>query len=114
METLNKTIMSQAGREIFWKVQRPGAEAKGYTYASNASTSALRPNRSMIWSGLSGDTKRKGKEPSRCKNIAVNKVTDVEQIQREQDKVWKRLVDASQSVYNDSFLFNTLNVGAAA
>lgn len=31
----------------------------------------------------------------------------LEQIQREQDKVWKRLVDASASVYNDSFLFNT-------
>ena len=31
----------------------------------------------------------------------------LEQIQREQDKVWKRLVDASQTVYNDSFLFNT-------
>lgn len=31
----------------------------------------------------------------------------LEQIQREQDKVWKRLVDAAQTVYNDSFLFNT-------
>lgn len=31
----------------------------------------------------------------------------LEQIQREQDKVWKRLVDASATVYNDSFLFNT-------
>lgn len=38
----------------------------------------------------------------------------LEQIQREQDKVWKRLVDAAQTVYNDSFLFNTLNVRAAA
>lgn len=31
----------------------------------------------------------------------------LEQIGREQDKVWKRLVDASATVYNDSFLFNT-------
>jgi hypothetical protein len=31
----------------------------------------------------------------------------LEQMQREQDKVWKRLVDASATVYNDSFLFNT-------
>ena len=31
----------------------------------------------------------------------------LEQIGREQDKVWKRLVDAAQSVYNDTFLFNT-------
>jgi len=31
----------------------------------------------------------------------------LEQMQRQQDLVWKRLVDASNSVYNDSFLFNT-------
>jgi len=31
----------------------------------------------------------------------------LEQIQRQQDLVWKRLVDASAPVYNDSFLFNT-------
>jgi hypothetical protein len=31
----------------------------------------------------------------------------LEQIQRQQDLVWKRLVDASATVYNDSFLFNT-------
>ena len=31
----------------------------------------------------------------------------LEQMQRQQDLVWKRLVDASSSVYNDSFLFNT-------
>lgn len=31
----------------------------------------------------------------------------LEQILREQDKVWKRLVDASATVYNDIFLFNT-------
>ena len=31
----------------------------------------------------------------------------LEQILREQDKVWKRLVDASATAYNNSFLFNT-------
>ena len=31
----------------------------------------------------------------------------LEQMQRQQDLVWKRLVDASNTVYNDSFLFNT-------
>lgn len=31
----------------------------------------------------------------------------LEQILRQQDLVWKRLVDASATVYNDSFLFNT-------
>lgn len=31
----------------------------------------------------------------------------LEQIMREQDKVWKRLVDASATAYNDNFLFNT-------
>jgi hypothetical protein len=31
----------------------------------------------------------------------------LEQIMRQQDLVWKRLVDASATVYNDSFLFNT-------
>jgi len=31
----------------------------------------------------------------------------LEQIQRQQDLVWKRLVDASATTYNDSFLFNT-------
>ena len=38
----------------------------------------------------------------------------LEQMQRQQDLVWKRLVDASSTAYNDSFLFNTLNVRAAA
>jgi hypothetical protein len=31
----------------------------------------------------------------------------LEQMQRQQDLVWKRLVDASSTAYNDSFLFNT-------
>ena len=31
----------------------------------------------------------------------------LEQMQRNQDLVWKRLVDASATTYNDSFLFNT-------
>jgi hypothetical protein len=31
----------------------------------------------------------------------------LEQILRQEDLVWKRLVDASATVYNDSFLFNT-------
>lgn len=31
----------------------------------------------------------------------------LEQFQRQQDLVWKRLIDASATVYNDSFLFNT-------
>lgn len=38
----------------------------------------------------------------------------LEQMQRQQDLVWKRLIDASATAYNDSFLFNTLNVRAAA
>ena len=38
----------------------------------------------------------------------------LEQMQRQQDLVWKRLVDASATTYNDSFLFNTLSVRAAA
>jgi hypothetical protein len=31
----------------------------------------------------------------------------LEQMQRQQDLVWKRLIDASATAYNDSFLFNT-------
>jgi len=38
----------------------------------------------------------------------------LEQMQRQQDLVWKRLIDASATAYNDSFLFNTLSVRAAA
>lgn len=32
----------------------------------------------------------------------------LEQMQVQQDKVWKRLVDAAATAYNDAFLFNTL------
>lgn len=34
-------------------------------------------------------------------------IDGLEQILRQQDLVWKRLVDNAQTVYNDSFLFNT-------